>query len=232
LVDGYGINLGSYIEYCYSLTNVAIFGGSTDINRGFVGTATQTNTFSNNFFNINTSGQLSDTSGAATALDSTAMRDLTTFTSTLTPGLDSPWDFACNFNDDAGDDDIWDMDTTGAFNDGYPFLFWENGEDVALQEEVGILDQNGMVSEFKLLPAYPNPFNPKTVIRLQYAVSCNSVINIYNVQGILVEQLFNGPIEAGSYKLIWDASAMPSGVYVVRMAAGNFIASQKIVLIK
>jgi len=232
LVDGYGINLGSFIKNSYSLTDVVILGGSTDINRGFIGTTTQTNTFSDNFFNINTSGQLSDTSGAATPLDSTAMRNLTTFTSTLTPGLDSPWDFACNFNDDAGDDDIWDMDTTGAFNDGYPFLFWENGEDVALQEEVGILDQNGMVSEFKLLPAYPNPFNPKTVIRLQYAVSCNSVINIYNVQGILVEQLFNGPIEAGSYKLIWDASAMPSGVYVVRMAAGNFIASQKIVLIK
>jgi len=159
------------------------------------------------------------------------MRNLTTFTSTLTPGLDSPWDFACNFNDDAGDDDIWDMDTTGAFNDGYPFLFWENGEDVALQEEVGILDQNGMVSEFKLLPAYPNPFNPRTVIRLHYAVGSNTVINIYNTQGVLVDQLINGFIETGYHELTWNASGMPSGVYIVKMHAGEFVNSQKIVLI-
>ena len=232
LVDGYGINLGSYIEYCYSLTNVAIFGGSTDINRGFVGTATQTNTFSNNFFNINTSGQLSDTSGAATALDSTVMRQLTTFTSTLTPGLDSPWDFVYHYYDDTGNEDLWDMDTSATLNDGYPFLFWENAGLVSLSDpEVSIAEQD-IPHKFALLPAYPNPFNPKTVIRLHYAENCNSVINIYNVQGILVEKLFNGSIEAGSYELIWDASDMPSGVYIVRMVAGSFVGSKKVVLLK
>jgi hypothetical protein len=232
LVDGYGINLGSYIEYCYSLTNVAIFGGSTDINRGFVGTATQTNTFSNNFFNINTSGQLSDTSGAATALDSTAMQDLATYTSTLTPGLDSPWDFAYHFNDDTDDEDLWDLDTSGTINEGYPFLFWENAGFISIVEpEVSIAEQD-IPHKFALLPAYPNPFNPKTVIRLHYAVGSNAIVNIYNTQGKLVNQLLNAYLEAGSYKLTWDASDMPSGVYIVRMVAGSFVGSQKIVLIK
>ncbi|MCK4530875.1 MAG: T9SS type A sorting domain-containing protein, partial [Candidatus Marinimicrobia bacterium] len=231
-VNGYGINLGSNIENCFS-TSLVHYTGTTDpTDRGFVGMVALTNTFINNFFVVTSSSQLTDAAGAATPKDSIAMSDVTTFTDISTEGLTSAWDFAYNFNDDAGDDDIWDMDTSGAFNDGYPFLFWENGDDIALQEEVGIADQNGMISEFKLLPAYPNPFNPKTVIGLHYAVSGNSVINIYNVQGILVEQLFNDYIEAGSYKLTWDASDMSSGVYIVRMVAGDFIQSQKVVLIK
>ncbi|MCK5817451.1 MAG: T9SS type A sorting domain-containing protein, partial [Candidatus Marinimicrobia bacterium] len=35
-----------------------------------------------------------------------------------------------------------------------------------------------------------------------------------------------------SYKLTWDASDMPSGVYIVRMVAGDFVGTQKIILIK
>jgi len=95
-----------------------------------------------------------------------------------------------------------------------------------------VIPENDIPQELSLEANYPNPFNPKTVIRLHYAENCNSVINIYDVQGILVEQLFNGPIEAGSYELTWNAADMPSGVYIVRMTAGDFVASQKVVLIK
>lgn len=95
-------------------------------------------------------------------------------------------------------------------------------------------------TEFGLQKIYPNPFNPRTVISMHYAVGSNSVVNIYNIQGVLVDQLVNGFVEAGSYELTWDASNMPSGVYIVRMTAGNpetssgqvFTASQKVVLMK
>jgi hypothetical protein len=231
-VNGYGINLGSNIENCYSSGSVFYNDAAVPTDRGFVGNVTLTNTFVNNFFDLTLSNQLTDAVEAATAKDSIAMRDIMTFTDISTEGLTSAWDFACHFNDDAGDNDIWDIDTSGAFNDGYPFLFWENGDEVALSDEVGVSDQNGIISEFRLLPAYPNPFNPKTAIGMHYAVNCNSVINIYNVQGVLVDQLFNGFVKAGSYELIWDASNVPSGVYIVRMVAENYIGSQKVVLIK
>jgi hypothetical protein len=39
-------------------------------------------------------------------------------------------------------------------------------------------------------------------------------------------------MEAGTYELTWNASNMPSGVYIVRMAAEDFMASQKIILNK
>ena len=87
-------------------------------------------------------------------------------------------------------------------------------------------------ADFVVGAAYPNPFNPKTVISMHYAVGSNTVINIYNTQGVLVDQLINGFVEAGYHELTWNASGMPSGVYIVKMQAGEFVNSQKIVLMK
>jgi len=95
--------------------------------------------------------------------------------------------------------------------------------------EVGI---KPMVPSDFILTAYPNPFNPRTVISMHYAVSGNAVVNIYNTQGALVEKLINGYVESGNYELTWDATGMPSGVYIVTMQAGNTVKSQKISLIK
>jgi hypothetical protein len=57
-------------------------------------------------------------------------------------------------------------------------------------------------------------------------------LNIYNVLVVLVKQLFSIPIEAVNHELTWDASDMPSGVYIVRMVAGSFVGSKKVVLLK
>ena len=108
------------------------------------------------------------------------------------------------------------------------------GEEVlhaAVAVELPSLPQ-GFGEHFALGAAYPNPFNPRTVIGLQYATGSNTVITIYNTQGVLVEELINGYLEAGNYDLAWDATGMPSGVYIVHMLAGDVMRSQKIVLMK
>ena len=87
-------------------------------------------------------------------------------------------------------------------------------------------------ANFVLKKAYPNPFNPRTVIRLEYGVGSYSVVNIFNTQGVLVENLIDGFVEAGTHEVTWDASGMSSGVYLVTMQAGNTVQSQKIVLMK
>ena len=48
--------------------------------------------------------------------------DTPTFTETDTPGLDNPWDFVNDPNDDTGTEDIWNIDETGVINNGYPYL--------------------------------------------------------------------------------------------------------------
>ena len=95
--------------------------------------------------------------------------------------------------------------------------------------EVGI---KPMVPSDFILTAYPNPFNSRIAISYQLSASSQIEMNIYNTRGLLVEQLFEGWVDEGKYGLIWDASGMSSGVYIVKMEAGEFFHSHKIVLMK
>jgi len=98
---------------------------------------------------------------------------------------------------------------------------------------VDIVTDDIFPESYALLQNFPNPFNPRAVIGLHYAEGSNTVINIYNTQGVLVDQLINGFVEAGNYELTWDASEMPSGIYFCTMQIGNrIIATEKMVLIK
>ncbi|MCK4824650.1 T9SS type A sorting domain-containing protein, partial [bacterium] len=101
---------------------------------------------------------------------------------------------------------------------------------------------NMLTADFVLEAAYPNPFNPKTVISMsvfakaspdkQNTVSSNIDLSIYNTNGEKVATLFSGEKTAGNYKVTWNAANMPSGIYIVRMHARNVVRSQKVVLIK
>ena len=102
----------------------------------------------------------------------------------------------------------------------------------SLSITIGDVGLSPIIPDAFTLTVYPNPFNPRTVIDIHNFRSDNSVINIYNIQGDLVDQLMNGFVEAGNVELTWDASEMPSGVYIVRMLAGKTMRSQKIVLLK
>ena len=64
-----------------------------------------------------------------------------------------------------------------------------------------------------------------------YKIS-NIDINIYDINGRLVENLFNGFKSAGSYSFNWDANNVPSGVYFLNMNANSFSSTQKLMLIK
>jgi parallel beta-helix repeat protein len=92
-------------------------------------------------------------------------------------------------------------------------------------------------AEFKLEAAYPNPFNPSTnidyALPLQSDVSCT----IYNLSGHEVKSYhFNQP--AGNHNIIWNASDVSSGIYLVRFVAKvsndseTFTDYQKITLLK
>ena len=87
-------------------------------------------------------------------------------------------------------------------------------------------------ANFVLNKAYPNPFNPRVTLSMEFAEGTNSEISIYNTQGALVQTLYNGYLEAGSHELNWNASNMQSGVYIVKMVAGNVSSTQKLVLMK
>ncbi len=83
-------------------------------------------------------------------------------------------------------------------------------------------------SGWRLHPAYPNPFNPAVQIRYTIPHSSDVRIAIYDING---RQVYQEHIEhklAGTYTAEWNASAHPSGLYIVTVNAPGFRSAQKI----
>jgi hypothetical protein len=101
-----------------------------------------------------------------------------------------------------------------------------------------ILTLSSIPDKFDLSPAYPNPFNPSTMIRYDLPVDAEMVLSVYNIQGRLITYLENGFKSAGYYEAIWNASNHASGMYFIRMNVYNsehrlqFSKMQKIILVK
>ncbi|MFZ1517221.1 MAG: T9SS type A sorting domain-containing protein [Ignavibacteriaceae bacterium] len=93
------------------------------------------------------------------------------------------------------------------------------------------VDVNG-VKKYELTQNYPNPFNPTTSI--QYAISSKQFVTlkVYNLLGREVATLVNENKEAGSYEINFNASKLPSGVYLYKLQAGEFIQTKKMTLVK
>ena len=85
---------------------------------------------------------------------------------------------------------------------------------------------------FSLDRAYPNPFNPTTTLSFAIPIDSEVYLSVYNLQGREVSSLINGNMEAGYHSIIWNADSHSSGVYFVKMVAGDFVNTQKLMLIK
>ncbi|MBT7939589.1 MAG: T9SS type A sorting domain-containing protein [Candidatus Marinimicrobia bacterium] len=85
---------------------------------------------------------------------------------------------------------------------------------------------------YSLKPAYPNPFNPVTNISFDIPFESMVQITIYDALGRQVAVLVNDMQTAGVKQITWNAEAHSSGLYIVKMQAGDFTKTQKILLIK
>ena len=86
--------------------------------------------------------------------------------------------------------------------------------------------------EYVLDLAYPNPFNPVTTLSFALPIEAEVSLSIYNLQGREVGSLINGNMDAGYHSVVWNADSHSSGVYFVKMVAGNYVNTQKLMLVK
>ncbi|MCX7878051.1 MAG: T9SS type A sorting domain-containing protein [Ignavibacteria bacterium] len=91
-------------------------------------------------------------------------------------------------------------------------------------------------AKFNLEQNYPNPFNPVTNIKFGLPVSGFVTLKVYNSVGEEVRILANQNMQAGIYKVDFDASSLPSGVYLYKLSVensnGRFSETKKMVLVK
>ncbi|MCU7493041.1 MAG: T9SS type A sorting domain-containing protein [Ignavibacteria bacterium] len=85
---------------------------------------------------------------------------------------------------------------------------------------------------FGLSENFPNPFNSSTAFNVSIKEKSDVRLEVYDISGKLVASVFNGSMEPGKYKLSWDGTNYPSGVYIYQIKAGDFQDSKKMVLLK
>ena len=92
-------------------------------------------------------------------------------------------------------------------------------------------DIAGVPLTFAVHPNHPNPFNPVTTISFDLPKSAAWHVTIFNISGQVVKQ-FEGSSGPGTIELNWDAGSSPSGVYLYRVEAAEFTATNKMLLLK
>lgn len=86
--------------------------------------------------------------------------------------------------------------------------------------------------EYSLEPNYPNPFNPSTVINYSVKTAGLVKIKVYNILGSEIAELVNENKQEGYYSVEFNASNMPSGVYIYTLQVNDFSAANKMLLLK
>ncbi len=91
--------------------------------------------------------------------------------------------------------------------------------------------------ETRLSTNFPNPFNPSTTIEFSMATAGEVHLEVFNTLGERVATLASGWYDAGQHMLTWHATSdrgapLPSGVYFARMQAGDYFATQRMLLLK
>ena len=86
--------------------------------------------------------------------------------------------------------------------------------------------------KFIIKSIYPNPFNPITNIEYGLPEDSFVSVSIYDISGRMVDELISSNQLAGYHRVTWDAGAQASGLYFIKLTAGHYQQTQKLMLIK
>jgi hypothetical protein len=104
-------------------------------------------------------------------------------------------------------------------------------------QSIGSVEVAAIPTVYALDQNYPNPFNPSTTIRYQIPTDASVNLIIYNVQGQKIRTLISSEQKAGYYNVVWDGrneagQTVATGLYLYRVQAGSFVATQKMLMLK
>ncbi|MEZ4702244.1 MAG: PKD domain-containing protein [Rhodothermales bacterium] len=100
-----------------------------------------------------------------------------------------------------------------------------------------VLLDDRLPDSYALEGAYPNPFNPTTTLRFALPADSPVRLIVYDAMGRHVSTLIDGERGAGLHEAVWDGTTdaggtVASGVYLIRMQAGAFVATRNVLLLK
>jgi lysophospholipase L1-like esterase len=97
--------------------------------------------------------------------------------------------------------------------------------------------QIALPARYTISRAFPNPFNPQTSVIYVVPVAGPVSVVIYDMMGRFVRTLVDGSVAPGEYKVNWDGRSsdgvyVASGMYIIRMVAGDFQTSRTALFVK
>jgi hypothetical protein len=110
------------------------------------------------------------------------------------------------------------------------------GTEAYAQAETGF--DSASPADFQLAPSYPNPFSSMSTVTYALPRAEHVVLEVFDLMGRRVATLVDEEVDAGFHSVVWDGRGnggqtdLASGVYVYRLRAGSFVASQRAVLVR
>jgi endonuclease/exonuclease/phosphatase family metal-dependent hydrolase len=120
-----------------------------------------------------------------------------------------------------------EWDDTQEASDHLPRVF-----DISLDPNVEIINENPVPIKFAIVNNYPNPFNPTTTINITVEIRHAISLNIYDINGRLIDLVFQGELEIGTHEFQWEGTNYSSGVYFIKMKSGDYVQTRKMILLK
>ena len=145
----------------------------------------------------------------------------------------------------ASKDDPTTLEIDGyASNNKVSFRLWDGNKEYTLNSsnQIGFEAQGTAVvalsgsvtpSDFAIVSAYPNPFNPSTTIEFSLPDEALVDVSIFDIRGRMISSLVSNELKAsGTHSVKWDASGNSSGIYIVKIDSEGNSATQRLLLIK
>lgn len=109
--------------------------------------------------------------------------------------------------------------------------------DACILDDVPESGETLMPNTFSMSQNFPNPFNPSTSIYFSLPRASLVILEVFNVVGQKVTTLAKRRFDAGRHLVMWDGKDWqgvinPSGVYLYRLQAGDFVETRKMLLLK
>ncbi len=123
------------------------------------------------------------------------------------------------------------------FDDGQPYLVAFNSRTVSIFQPSVITDADGgedlpLPTTLSLGHPYPNPFNASQTIPVTVRPGERLTIEVYNLLGQKVDEIYSGVSYAHEMNLTWQADHFASGIYLIRAQSGAQTAIVKSILMK
>jgi hypothetical protein len=141
----------------------------------------------------------------------------------------------------ASDQETLTVEWTVTANHDTEYGGWGNVTLRAAAVTTGFLDlddsQSMIPQDYQLDQNYPNPFNPNTTINFTLPKNEDVRLTVFDLAGRTVKTLINGTLGQGTHTVTWNArndlgQIVPSGVYIYKLEAAEFIGARKMIVLK